>query len=396
MQGKKRKIGVKILKLDNKFDVVHISSVHILKDTRIFYKECLSLKKSGFKVKLINQAKNDLEIDGISVIALPISSNRFERFTKTLFKAYKLACREKADIYHLHDPELIPLGIFLRILGRQVVYDMHENVPRQILSKKWISPIIRKPLAILVKGFERLCLNSFHVVFAETSYFRDYSWVKKNITVLNLPLVDELLRISSSPTKKGKIFRVGYIGGVTIDRGIDVCISAINELRDRGEEIIFECIGPVDKNVNSLSLWQKGIANGWIRSYGRLPAKEGWPIVANCHVGVAILKPIENYYESYPTKMFEYMAMGLPVIVSNFPLYKKVIDESHSGYAIDPMNVEHAIDALQKIINGNDKALYMSQCARKAATENYNWEAEFRKLLNLYKRVINRRDLDQI
>jgi glycosyltransferase involved in cell wall biosynthesis len=267
---------------------------------------------------------------------------------------------------------------------------MHENLPEQVKNKTWISEYIRTQISWLIMIFERLSLNRFAVIFAENSYANYYPWVQDKVTVLNLPLIDTLQNLStkSDSPKNDKLFKVGYIGGVTINRGVDVTISALESVRKKYLNVLFECIGPVDSEVEDLASFQKGISEGWINAYGRLPAKDGWPIIAQCDVGIALLKPIGNYVGSYPTKMFEYMAMGMPVIVSDFEIYKIIIDQYHCGFAVDPLDKSKVASTIIELIENESLQNELSKNGIEAVKREFNWNTEFKKLLALYSELI--------
>ena len=300
----------------NKLRIVHISTVHSDSDTRIFEKECRSLAEKDHEVSLIIPADRDEVRKGINIKALPILKDRFRRMTFGTITAARNAFSENGDINHLHDPELLPLGLLLRATGRRVVYDMHENLPEQIRTKHWIHPLIRKALAAIISIFERMTLNRMAVIMAESSYAIDYDWVKKSQIVLNLPKVEELIKLENA-TQRGQKdeFLVGYIGGVSRERGILTVVEALKGLRSESLPIKFKCVGNKSKEVAADQIYQEGIKEGWIISPGRMPPNLGWPLIARCHLGIALLKPIGNYVGSYPTKMFEYMAIDRKSVV---------------------------------------------------------------------------------
>jgi glycosyltransferase involved in cell wall biosynthesis len=305
--------------------------------------------------------------------------------TRLVWIALSIALRKNADIYHLHDPELLPLGLILRYLGKAVVYDMHENVPQQVLDKPWLPVLVRKPLKLIIHAIERLCLNRMAVVMAERSYRDDYPWVKRVEVVLNFPLVDDLLNLRC---QKHCTLTVGYIGGVSASRGAITLLEALRVLRNAGLQVNFLCIGEVHDEVANNRLFIEAVRDGWLQAPGRIPPREGWQLIAACHVGVAILKPIGNYLGSYPTKMFEYMAMGLPTVVSNFPLYRDVVENHQCGVCVDPNDTNAIADALKSILLQPDLASKMGKRGKAAVRNAYNWDSELKKLNDFYRSVM--------
>lgn len=368
-----------------------LTSVHSTFDTRIFHKEAKSLVKAGYDVTLIAQYDHDNEeiVDGIRIIPLSKPKNRIERMTKTVWTAYRKAYKINAEIYHLHDPELILIGLLLKFHGRKVIYDMHENLPKQIRNKHWIQPWCRDIISVFVCWFERFMLVSIPVIFAETSYRKDYLWVKKCLTILNMPLInDQLLstKVDSSVTHN---FSIGYIGGVVIERGSLVTIEALKILKEKNIEPRYECVGPVNKvhKEQLLKLCREYNLNNVV-FHGYLPADKGWQIIGRCNVGMAVLHPIPNYLESYPTKIFEYMAMGLPVITSNFPLYREIIEGAGCGICVDPFRPDEIARAIQSIIEHPLESEQMGKTGREAVLQKYNWPIEEKKFLRFYETLI--------
>ena len=136
--------------------ICHLTSVHAWNDVRIFLKECRSLADAGYDVTLLapncsSRVKDRVTIKCTSAL---YRGGRLSRFILTTWRTYKEAKSIDADVYHFHDPELIPYGLLLRGQGKRVIYDVHEDVPEDILIKDWIPASIRKPLALIIKLFE--------------------------------------------------------------------------------------------------------------------------------------------------------------------------------------------------------------------------------------------------
>ena len=127
-----------------------LTSVHPPFDTRMFHKEAKSLVRAGYTLTLVAQHDKEEIVDGIRIIPLPKPKNRFERMTKTVWKLFMLALKEKADVYHFHDLELIPVGLFLKVFCRRVIYDIHEDYITSIDQKEYLPVVIRKILANLI------------------------------------------------------------------------------------------------------------------------------------------------------------------------------------------------------------------------------------------------------
>lgn len=365
--------------------VVHLTSVHVPFDTRIFYKQMKSLTKVGYEVVLIAVHSRDEIVENIRIRAVPTPRNRFERMFYTGFRVIWSALQENADIYHIHDPELLIWSLILRLRGKLVIFDMHENVPKDILSKPWIHPAVRYPISLVYRLLERVLLWRMPVIFAEHSYKRDYQWIHhQNTVILNTPLVDTLLAVSETPYAKPT---VGFIGGVNTDRGSMITLSALAHLKQSDFIVEFDCIGPVNEiHRAELEAFIKTHRLEGIRLHGYMLPSEGYRIIARCHIGLAVLMPVPNAVSSYPTKMFEYMALGLPVIASGFPLYREVIESAECGLCLnDPTNPHELAEAIRWLIEHPQEAEMMGRRGREAVIKHYNWEAEAKKLCVFYE-----------
>jgi glycosyltransferase involved in cell wall biosynthesis len=365
-----------------------LTTVHSPFDIRIFHKEARALVKAGYDVTLVAQHDREEIVDGIRIINLQKQSNRIKRLTKTIWEAYRKARQIDAEIYHLHDPELLPIGLLLKIHGKKVIYDMHENVPKQIQDKYWIKPRYRNLMAKLFSMAEKLLLFNVPIIFAENSYRDDYIWIRKYTIVLNMPLIDQL----SSFRMNGPTVRdtsIGYIGTVTAERGSLITIDALKILNDRNVKVQFECVGPIDKphELQLLKLCEEYDLRS-VMFHGHKPVHEAWSIIAQCHIGLSLLLPIPNSMKSYPTKMFEYMAMAIPVITSHFPLYQSVVEKELCGICVNPLDAEEVADAISWLMQNPYEAAAMGENGRKAVLEKYNWEIESKKLMIFYEEVL--------
>lgn len=367
--------------------IVHLSSAHRATHTRLFYKMCKTLAELGYDVVLITPHDRDEEVESVHIRAVAPARSRRERMTRMAWQVYQMALREDAAVYHIHIAELLPYGQLLRLQGKKVVFDMYENTPKAILTKNWLPAYLRKTISVIYRIAERVFLRDIAVIFAESSYHKDYPWVSNYVEVLNMPRVDKLLSIA---TPKYSTPTLGYIGGVSAERGSLATIETIKLLCDRGYSVELELIGPAEQNhANELTQLIDVYQLPGVHLRGYMKLDEGARIIAKCHVGLAILKPIPNYVESFPTKMFEYMALGLPVIVSDFPLYRAVIDKVNCGLLVDPLNPQAIAAAVQWMLEHPEEATAMGERGREATRTEYNWTTEAQKLAGFYARLIS-------
>lgn len=362
---------------------MHLTSVHSPLDTRIFFKECQSLASAGFDVVLVAPHAHDEVRDGIQIRGVTPAESRFERMLRTGPKVVARARAERGAVYHLHDPELLPWAGPLARQGA-VIFDMHEDLPRQILTKPWLPRWLRPALAAGARLAERWLLRGKRVVLAEASYQTGRPWLQDPVTVLNFPRVNWLEELGAGH-QPGERRRLAYLGAVTPQRGSLRTIEALGRLQAQGRELGFACVGPVSEEHRTQLLEaasRHGLADVSVPGY--LPAPQGWEELIGCVAGLALLEPQPNYLESYPTKLFEYMALGLPVIASDFPLYREIVSSAGCGLVVNPLDVEGIAAAVGKILDDPDQAIQMGLRGRRAARERFSWESEEKKLLDLY------------
>lgn len=359
--------------------VCHLSTVHSSVDVRIFVKQCCSLAKSGHDVTLVINHSNDEIVNGVKIKALKKRAAVARLFINLPYVLF-YCIRNKFNVYHGHDPELIPILFILRMLGRTVVYDMHENFPKQLLTKS-LSKVSKFVIGAVWPSVEKVTLSRMKVVYAETSYKKYYPYIKDSIDLLNMPLLEKL---SSIKEKKHTDFTIGYVGGVSKDRYCLNILEALENLQNEGVQIRFECVGPIFEEETKKEVERYMGVLKKVNFYGELPPADAWRVISKCHVGIAMLMPIPNYVESYPTKLFEYLALGLPVLTSNFEIYKPIVEENVVGFCIDPLDLAQFEQKLKELYKSPELVSEMSKKALKVLQSRYSWELEFNKLLAFY------------
>ncbi len=367
--------------------ITHITSVHSRYDTRIFMKECSSLAKlDKYQITLLVADGKSNEIkNNVSIVSVKKENSRFLRILITSKLIYKKSLELDSEIYHIHDPELIPIGLKLEKKGKIIVFDVHENIVEQIKSKEYLSPFLRSVMSSLYKFWDKKVIDKFNIVLAENSYNDVYDKHKKNcITILNMPQIEIL---SKYIIEKRDVLcnEILYVGGVTKFRGMVELTQAVNILDSNKMKVKLNLIGPKFSDYIFPDFKNGSI----IKEYGFLPLSEAYKISLKCKIGVSILHPISNYMKSYSTKIFEYMSIGLPVVTSNFELYKRIIDTYKCGICVDPLNPQEIADAINYIISNPCEAEKMGRNGIEAVKEMYNWQIEEKKLFKLYQDLSN-------
>lgn len=362
--------------------LVHLSSVHHSDDVRIYHKEIKSLLKYGANVSFVVPVKRGSESGVIVEVSFP--ETRICRMTKTMYSIFIASLKERAVLYHFHDPELIIVALLLKFLGKKIIYDVHEDLPRQILNKHWLPRWSRWFLSACAEVAERTSTVFCDGIITATPTIARRFPAKKTQVVCNYPDPNEFSTIDLSNYQL-RDYDAIYIGGLARVRGIYEMVVALEKLDDRFQltmagNFTDKCLeGP----VRSLNTWGRVNFKGW---QSRLQIVE---LLGRSRVGLVLLHPIDNYLDSYPIKLFEYMAAGIPVIASNFPLWSKIVNDAECGLLVDPLDVDAIAKAITWIFDNPDKAEVMGQNGRNAVMEKYNWRHEEHKLNSFYKMILN-------
>ena len=369
-----------------------LTSVHPPFDTRIFHKQAKTLAEAGYEVTLIAQHDKDEVVDGIKIIALPRPKNRFWRMLGT-WRVLKMALRQKADIYHFHDPELLPAGMLLKVTTKgKVIYDVHENVKDDILAKSWLPKVARRPLSLMYRLTEKLGFPFIdEIILAEDSYIKNYKKHNNILVLRNYPILSYVVRSSEVKTSRPTLV---YVGGISEARGVLELVQSTRLLKPKYENILLILVGQIysislEEKIRKL-LEQFGLQDN-VRLVGKVKHEEIYDILLRCHIGMVILHPEPNYIESLPTKLFEYMAAGLPVIAFNFPLWKEIVEGNNCGLTVNPLNPREIAKAVEYLLEHPDEARKMGENGGKAVVGKYNWETESRKLIAVYEDLLKGR-----
>jgi glycosyltransferase involved in cell wall biosynthesis len=367
--------------------VCHITTVHGPFDDRIYFKQCRSLAQAGYTTVLVAPVDKEQEEGGVRFKPVKVPANRLLRATVGGWRAYRIARSVRADLYQIHDPELLWVAWLLKKRTNRVVYDMHESMRGHILSKTWLGPTwFRRVASRLYAWMEDTVVRRIDAVIVVVERMREElaeampDQAGKVLVVRNLPvvaLIDHVVNAKARPRE----FTLIYVGGLSRVRGLHEVIQALEQLPD----VRLKLLGPwSDASFRA----ECAALPGWgqVQDLGQVRMDEVYDHIRAAHVGVCILYPLHNYQLSLPIKAFEYMACGLPMLMSDFPFWQRTFGPYARFTAPQDVNaMAQAIRALQETPGERER---MGVDARKEVLAHYSWESEQRVLVDLYRRLL--------
>lgn len=368
-----------------------LSSVHSALDVRVFHKEARTLAHAGYDVTLIAQHDRDETVDGVKIIGLPKPKNRFQRMMCLTLKVFRLALKQKADVYHFHPPELLPIGILLKLFTRKkVIYDVHEDWPHEIRTREWIVPLLREIIAGIFGVFEKLGARLMDGIILAGEAVRNPMVRGRTIVIHNYAILEysqELDKATEREYRDNNNYTLIYVGGLVGIRGIYEMVKAmefISEKRGVRLQLLGKFVDRKTENsVRSLEGFSRVELLGWI------PYRDIYKHLSRADIGLILFHPLPNHIEAMPNKLFEYMSVGLPIIASNFPLWKEIVEGNECGLTVDPLNPKEIAQAIEYLLDHPELRQKMGENGRRAVLEKYNWENEAKKLLALYQQLLN-------
>ena len=359
--------------------ICHMTSVHKRYDVRIFQKECITLRKLGYEVHLVvSDAEPDEIVNDIYIHSTGyLPKNRFERMTGAAKEVYKLAKSLNAEIYHFHDPELMGFGVKLSKQGKKVIFDSHEHTIVQIYSKRYL--IFPKAVSKLFELYQKRVIRQIAEIITPTPQLVDlFKTINENaFLVTNYPKLEE----SMAGIKKKR--QICFTGGCDSQWMLENIAIAVSELDC---EIIIAGSGN-EEYINAII--KKG--RGKVKYVGQLGKEDVYRLQSESLAGMAVNYGIQTIKEGGTlgnTKMFEYMMNGSPIICTDFPLWKMVVEKDDCGICVDANSVEEIRKAIKYFLDCPDESIRMGENARAAVEREYNWDTQVENLAQAYRTLI--------
>jgi glycosyltransferase involved in cell wall biosynthesis len=361
-----------------------------MNDMRIFEKECKSLAKAGFDVTLIGfgESNKTEDIDGVRCISLycPVKNN-LELLRKRNKLIYDAALKLDAKIYHLHEPELLPVGKKLKKKGKIVIFDSHEFYGWQLHDNVHKIKIIKTPASLMkvvgnlyMRYEKRVCMKLDAVIQVCTMDGVDYfaNRCKKTLFIRNLPSLSDYTR------KMPVLFRddlsIAMIGGITKERGISQLVKATYEAN--GKLLLAGAFIPTsyENELKAMPEYACVDYRGFLDKNGMVS------LLDQANIGASTLLNIGQYdkIDTFPTKVYDYMSMELPVVISNTKFAEAMNEQYHFAICVDPNDPDDIAKAFQWLKTHPEEAIAMGRNGRKAIEDEFNWEKESEKLVAFY------------
>lgn len=365
--------------------VVHVTTVHHPFDPRIFYKQLATLRDAGVDAHLIAPHERAEHVHGIPIHPIPRRQSRVRRLALQP-QVFGTARALNADVYQIHDPELIPLAFLLKTTtGARVVYDMHEDYR----SKGVVS-------GALLRFLERWCFTWIdHVLLAEESYRRIVDGHAVPHTYVGNYFVpigdDEPADPEEAPTASPT--RLLYTGTVSHSRGLRTMVELARAIRRAGRSETVKMVGVChhadQRTWADRRIRQDGLDSvlEWIGCDTYVPPSDMPPHYRRADVGLALCEPHPNHTGSLLTKFYEYLHYGLPLICSDFPRWREFVETHDCGAVVPPGDPEAVLDVLDAW--QNDPARYRQYAANaRDAAPQYRWEVMGERLVEVYRDLV--------
>ena len=359
--------------------VCHVTSVHPVYDVRIFHKECCSLAKK-YDVWLIAPNVEDHLKDGVHIVGVNIPVQRLKRMFSQR-AVFEKAVEVDAAIYHLHDPELIPVGLKLRRKGKKVIFDSHEDVPQQILAKEWLPRWVAKLVSSLYSSYEKKSLRKYDALVTVTPT------ITERLQTINT----STYQVTNFPINKDVPDQREWGGSVCFTGGIEsqwMHENVVNAVEKAGVEYLLAGLcfpNTYLTKLQSLSGWQN------VDFKGRIPHSECISLMQKTSAGIAVLDYMPNVgYKRGSignSKLFEYMQAGIPVIATDFELWREIIDTNDCGICVNPHDVDAIASAISYLVSNKDEAKRKGDNGKEAVKKYYNWTSQESIIFGLYENL---------
>ena len=362
-----------------------VTTAHPWGDPRVFERDLATCLTWGVEVHVFVPLSRPLLRTGwsadplLTVHPLPMPRGRLARLSLALAVTWRVLALGPWALVHFHDPELIPVMAILAVLSPETytLCDLHEDLSLQVAAKGYLPPWVRLPMARMTDLMLRVARGVFSGFAPATEAIARHWPPERTRVVHNYP---KAVFAETGAPRPPDPSRVLYVGGLSRGRGILAALEAVREVRRRAPRLALrlELVGWVMEPEVGEAV-QQAVAEGWCLHLPWLDPAALAAHAAGAGIGLVTLLPMPNYLESLPTKLFEYMAMGVPVLASDFPLWRQLVEGSGAGRVTVPESIALA-NALLAMCADPAALNRHAERGRLAYRDRYRWEVESRNL----------------
>ncbi len=359
------------------------SSLHSVDDPRVFHKEAASLgKRYDVHLVAVGASAGDTETTARGVRLHPFErkGGKLLGMVRAHRQIHKCFRQVRPDVFHFHDPDLVPLGLWLNFVGKcKVVYDVHEDVQKTLVKKRWLPDPLKRPLAWLFGKLEMIAVRRFAAAIVAEPY------AMKRFTTPNSVLIRNYFPLF--PDRPRRVFdgsrplRLIYVGSLTKMRGVSSLVEALDYIKTPAELLLAGKFHSDGFKETVLT----GRPN--VRYLGWAPLDRVFDYLHDADIGMNCVLPAPSHDEMLGTKVFDYMAARLPIVTSNFSVWPDMIEKAGCGLCVDPKDPKAIAGAVDELAGDPDRLTSMGDIGRRLFEEKYNWAIEEEKLLDLYSRL---------
>ena len=370
------------------------STVHQYDDPRVFHRETMTLAKN-FQVKLFicSPFRYKKISKNLEIIGLPVWRFKIDR-VKNILILILLIRKFLFDIIVIHDPELLLIVPFLKVKFKaKIIYDIHENYKFLISDKTWLPKYTRNLISLIYEYTEKIMFRYLDMIWYPVkdigSNYNNIKYVQKKL-IQNLPSLDFFSYSNVINNKREN--QLIYVGGIEADRGTLQIIKGFSILKQIFPDYKLVFVGPIYQEAFKEQIYElikslKLSKNVFL--HGKIPYERVSEFLCKSKAGLLLPLPTKNWLHSMPIKLFEYMAIGLPVIASNFQNFKEIVEKNNCGICIDPNDVVQIGDAMRQLVTNEEERIKMGINGNIAIKQIYNWDNESLKMINSIKSILS-------
>jgi len=377
--------------VDGRPVLCHFTTVHTELKSRSFYMEFMPLAAGGAAVRYVAPAGIDGHRDGVDFVAVAKPRGRIGQL-RNIPAVLKTLLRQRADLYHFQDPELLPVALLLKLIfRRRLVFDSYEDFAAMALTTRGMPRVVRPILAAFVGGLQRLAAICFDgVMTADAGTLRRVARVgrSRKLTFYNFPNLEVFPPPQLSAAKD---FDVVYRGGLSERAGTWVLLEAMRLLAAQGRNVRLLLIGYCDDGEVERALRERVAGLGLspqVEIMGRIRHSEMARALGRARIGICPLQDIPKFRVNIPVKVFEYWACGLPVIASDLPPIRPFFKNVHGGILFPPSDAAQLALSIAWLLEHPESSARMGKHGRDAVVERFNHRREVRKLERFFARIV--------